>query len=121
MADRMPERGRRLAGKRAARTIRDGARDHQRHFITALGEGLEAGEDRGLGVQGVEDRFDQENVGNAVYEPPDLLAIGDAELVEADRAETRIVDVGRKRSGSVRRPQRASDEAAPSVRLLPLD
>ena len=51
----------------------------------------------------------------------DLLAIGDAELVEADRAEARIVDVRRQRRGAVGRPQRAGDEAAPSVGLLRLD
>ena len=121
MADRMPERSRRLAGKGAARAVGDGARDHQRHLKAALGEGLEAGEDRGLGVQRVENRLDEENIRAAVDETLDLLAIGDAELVEADRAETRIVDVGRKRRGSVGRPQRASDETAPSVRLLRLD
>ena len=121
MAHRMPERGRRLAGKGASRAVGDGARDHQRHLKAALGEGLEAGEDRGLGVQRVEDGLDEEDVRAAVDETLDLLAIGDAELIEADRAEARIVDVRRKRRGSVRRPQRAGDETAPSVRLLRLD
>src|SRR5580698_1084905 len=118
MADRMPERGRRLAGKRASRAIRDGARDHQRHLKAALGEGFETGEDRGLGVEGVEDGLDQENIGAAVDEAPDLLAIGDAELVETYGAEAWIVDVRRKRSGSVRRPQGSGDEPATSVGLL---
>ena len=70
MAHRMPERGRRLAGKGAARAVGDGARDHQRHLKAALGEGLEAGEDRGLGVQRVEDGFDQEDVRAAVDRGP---------------------------------------------------
>ena len=121
MAHRMPERGRRLAGKRASRAVGDGARDHERHLKAALSERLEAGEDRGLGVQRVEDGFDQQDVRAAVDEAFDLLAIGDAKLVEADRAEARIVDVRRKRRGAVGRPQGAGDEAAPSVRLLRLD
>ena len=121
MAHRMPERGRRLAGKGASRAICDGAGDHQRHLKAALGEGLEAGKDGGLGVQRIEDGFDQEDVGAAVDETLDLLAIGDAKIVEADRAETRIVDVRRKRRGAVCRPQGAGDETAPSVRLLRLD
>ena len=118
MAHRMPEGGGRLAGKRAPRTIGDGARDHQRQAGAALGELLEAGEDRGLGVQGVENGLDEENVRAAIDEPLDLLAIGDAEFVEADRAEAWIVDVGRERGGPVRGPERAGHETAPSVSLL---
>ena len=121
MAHRMPEGGRRLAGKRAPRTIGDGPRDHQRQAGAALGELLEAGEDRRLGVEGVENGLDEDEVGAAIDEPLDLLAIGDAELIEADRAEARIVDVRRQRRGAVRRPQRAGDEAAPSVRFFRLD
>ena len=121
MADRMPERGRRLAGKGAPRAVGDGARDHERHLKAALSERLEAGEDRGLGVQRVEDGLDQQEVRAAIDETLDLLAIGDAEVVEADRAEAGIVDVGRKRSGAVGRPKSAGDEAAPSIRLLRLD
>ena len=93
MAHRMPEGGRGLAGKRAPRTIGDGARDHQRQAGATLGELLEAGEDRRFGVEGVEDGLDEEDVGAAIDEPLDLFAIGDAELVEADCAEARIVDV----------------------------
>ena len=45
---------------------------------TALrGEDLLAGEDRRLGVQRVEDRLDQDQVGAAVDQPADLLGIGD--------------------------------------------
>ena len=121
MAHRMPECGRRLAGKGAPRAVGDGARDHQRHLKATLGESFEASEDRRLGVERVEDGFDQEDVRAAVDEPSDLLAIGDAELVEADRAETRIVDVRGKRGRAVRRPQSAGDEAARAIGLLRLD
>ena len=121
MAHRMPEGGRRLAGKRAPRAVGDRARDHQRQANAALGERLKAGEDRRLGVERVENGLDQDEVGAAVDEAADLLAVGDAQLVEGDRAEAGIVDVGRQRSGAVRRPQRAGDEAAPAVRLFRLD
>ena len=121
MAHRMPECRRRLAGKRAPRTVSDGARDHQRQAGAALGERLEASEDRRLGVERVENGLDQDEVGAAVDEPANLLAIGDAELVEADRPEARIVDVRGQRRGAIRRPQRAGDEAAPTVCSFRLD
>ncbi len=121
VAHRMPERGRRLAGQGAARAVGDGARDHQRHGCAALSESLEAGEDRGLGVERVEYGLDEENLRAAVDQPPDLLAIGDAKLVEADRAEARIVDVGRQRGSAVGRSESARDETAPSVGLFGLD
>ena len=41
------------------------------------------GEDRGLGVERVEDGLDQEGVDAAVDQAAHLLAIGDAQLVEA--------------------------------------
>src|SRR3984885_15871217 len=84
MADRVPEGGWRLARKRPPRTVGDGARDHQRHRKAALGERLEAGEDRRLGVQRVENGFDQQNVRTAIDETLDLFAIGDPEFIKAD-------------------------------------
>ena len=76
MAHRMPERRRRLARKRAAGAVGDGAGDHHRQANAALGEDLFAGEDRRLGVERVEDRLDQDDVGAAVDQAADLLGIG---------------------------------------------
>ena len=121
MAHRMPERGRRLAGKRAAGKIGDRAGNHDRQTHTLLDENLVAGEDRRLGVQRVEDRLDQDDVGAAVDQPAQLLAIGDAQIVEADGAVAGIVDVRRDRRGAVGRPERAGDEAALAVFLLSAD
>ncbi len=118
MADRVPERGRRLARERAAGAVGDGAGDHHRQPAAALGERLLAGEDRRLGVQRVEDGLDQEQVGAAVDQPADLLGVGIAQLVEGDGAEAGIVDVGRHRGGAVGRPERAGDEARLAVVLL---
>ena len=54
-------------------------------------------------------------VGAAVDQPAQLLAVGRAQLVEADGAEARVVDVRRHRGGAVGRPERAGDEAPPAV------
>ena len=48
-------------------------------------------EDRGLGVEGVEDGLDQEQVDAAVDEAACRLAVGRAELVEGDVARPRVV------------------------------
>ena len=68
-------------------------------------------EQRGLAVQRVEDRLDEEEVGAAFGEALDRFAVRRDELVEADIARTGIVDVGRDRRRAVRRPERAGDEA----------
>ena len=47
------------------------------------------GVDRRLGVERVEDGLDQQEVGAALEQPVDLLAIGAAQLVEGDGAEAR--------------------------------
>ncbi len=119
--DRMPEGGRRLAGERAAGAVGDRAGDHQRQAQVALGEGLLAGENRGLGVQRVEDGLDQDQVRAAVDQAADLLAVGDPEIVEGDGAVARIVDVGRQGRRAVGRPEGAGDEPSLAVGLLRLD
>ena len=76
------------------------------------------GGDRRLGVERVEDRLDQEQVGAALDQPLDLLGIGAAQLVEGDGAEAGIGDVGRDRGGAIGRPERAGDEARAAVLRL---
>ena len=46
-------------------------------------------EDRGLGVERVEDGLDQEEIGAAVEQAARLLGIGDAQIVEGDGAKAR--------------------------------
>ena len=77
VAHRIPERGRRLAGQHAAGTVGDGAGDHHRHVDAALLADLGDGVDRGLGVERVEDRLDQQQIDAAVDQAARLLAIGD--------------------------------------------
>ena len=52
------------------------------------------GSDRRLGVERVEDGLDQQEVGTAFEQPFGLLGIGAAQLVEGDRAQAGIGDVG---------------------------
>ena len=87
----------------AAGQVGDGAGDHHRHVDAALLEDFGDRVDRRLGVQRVEDGLDQQQVGAAVEQAVDLLAIGVAQLVEGDGAEAGIVDVGRDRGGAVGR------------------
>ena len=75
-------------------------------------------DDRRLGVERVEDRLDEDDLGAAVDEAPHLLGIGLAHLVEGDRAVAGIVHVGRDRQRAVRRADGAGDEAAAAVLRL---
>ena len=120
VTQRMPERGRRLPRQRAPGAVGDRAGDHQRQAQPARGEDLLAGEDRRLGVERVENRLDQDDVGAAVDQADDLLGVRFAQRVESDRAKAGIVDVGRDRRGAVGRPERAGDEAALAVDALSL-
>ena len=116
MLDREPERLDRLSRERAAAAVDDRDRDPERQ----LGRDLLRGEDRGLGVEGVEDRLDQEHVDAAVAQPADLLRVGLAHVVEGDRAKGGVVDLRREREGHVERADRAGDEAVrPESRGLP--
>ena len=93
------------------RAVGDGDRGHHRPADAALVERPLDREQRGLGVQRVEDRLDQQEVDAAVEQPERLLAVGGLELVEGDGARAGVVDVARQRGGLVRRPERAGHEA----------
>ena len=115
VADRMPEGGGRLARQRAPRQVGDRARDHHRQAQVLFDEDLFAGEDGGLGVQRVEDRLDQDQVGAAIHQAPDLFRVSRRQLIEGDRPEARIVHIRADRSRAVRRPERAGHETRPPV------
>jgi hypothetical protein len=51
-------------------------------------------EQRGLGVEGIEDGLDQEEVGSSVQESPNRVSIGRHQLVEAHVPEAWIVHIG---------------------------
>ena len=118
VADRIPECRRRLTGQQPPRHVRDRAGDHDRHAHAARFGLVEDGVDRGLGVERVEDRLDQEEVRAAVEQAAYLLGIGIAQLVERDGAEAGIGDIGRDRRRAVGRADRACDEALAPVLVL---
>ena len=82
----VPERLGDLAGQRAPGRVGDGAGDDHRPAAAALLEQRLEREDRGLGVEGVEDRLDQQQVGAAVDQAAGLLEVGLDQLVEGDVA-----------------------------------
>jgi hypothetical protein len=86
-------------------------RDHHRH---PDGGGLEQRvdrEQRGLGVERVEDGLHQQEIGAAVEQAACPLGVGGHQLVERDVAEARVVDVGRERRAAVGRAEHARHEA----------
>ncbi len=70
------------------------------------------GGDRGLRVQRVEDRLDEQQVDAALAQAADLLGVGLDDLVEGVRAVGRVVDARGERERHVQRADRAGDEAA---------
>src|SRR5690606_39189520 len=106
-----------LFRSRAARAVGDGARDPQgqglQSFVLQILDRL----DRGLAVQGVEHRLDQEDVDDAVVQGAGLLLIGLINLVIGDGAIAGVVDVRAQRQGAVGRADGAGDEAG-LVRLF---
>ena len=79
--------------------------------VDDLGDGV----DRGLGVERVEDRLDQQHVDRSVEQPPDLFCVRDAQVVERHGAVPGIRDVWRDRRCPVRRTDGAGDEPPPAV------
>ena len=112
---RIPERLRQLAGQQAAGLVGDGAGDHHGHVDAALLGDLGDRVERRLGVQRVEDGLDQQQIGAAVEQALDLLAIGLAQIVEGDGAIAGVGDIRRDRGGAVGRAERAGDEARLAV------
>ncbi len=105
MLDRRPERLDRLPGECPARQVDDGDADPEWH----LRRDVVRGGDRGLRIQRVEDRLDQEQVDAPVDEAPNLLGVRLDDLVEGMRAEARLVDARAQRECDVERADRASN------------
>ena len=111
--NRVPERLGRLARQRASRRIGDRARDDDRQPSAATIERLLDREERRLGVQRVENGFDQQQVGAAVDQSLGRLRVRRDQLVVLDVARAGIVHVRRDRCGPIRRSERAGDEPRP--------
>ena len=104
-----------LSRQGAAGGIGNGAGDHDRQACRAaqalVVEVLLDREHRRLGVEGVEDGLDQQDVRPALHQRVGGLVVLFRQFREADVAEARIVDVRRDRQGAAGRPQHPRDEA----------
>ena len=94
--DRHPEGLDRLAGQGASAAVGDRDRDHDGHPVAPRLEHLFDGHQRGLRVERVEDRLDQQQVAAAVEQPARLLRVGVLHLLEGDGPERRVVHVRRQ-------------------------
>ncbi len=110
VVDRQIKRFERLARERPPAPVGDRHRDHERQRLAGRLADLVDRDERGLRVQRVEDRLDEQDVGAAVDEPADLLGVRVLQLIEGDRAYRRVVDVRRDRQRPVGRPDRAGHE-----------
>ena len=114
--DRGPEGLDRLPGQRSPAQVHDRDREPQRQ----VRRDLAGGRDRGLRVERVEDRLDQQQVDAALGQGRDLLRVRGLHLIEGDRAEGRVVHPRRERQRHIERTHRARDETtAGFVRGLP--
>ncbi len=111
MTHRVPERFDRLPGKRSPAQVGDGSRDHDGQACADVFEQRVDGEKRGLGVQGVEDRLDEDHVGAALDESAKRFGVGGAKPGEVDVAKARVVHVGRDGRGAIGRSQHAGHPA----------
>ena len=75
------------------------------------------GDERGLGVERVEDGFDEQQIDAAGDERAHLLGVGGLDLVEGDDAEAGVVGVGRVGERDGERPDGAGDEALTAGRV----
>ena len=115
---RDPEGLGRLAGERASAEVGDRARDHDGQTMVCLPVNLVDRVNRCLGVQGVENRLDEQDVGAAVDQAAYLLLIGRRDLFERDRPVARVIDVGRQGERAVERANRSRHETGLPGRRL---
>ena len=102
----------RLRGDHGLAATPDGGGDHEREFDFVLGEHFLDGDERSLGVEGVEDRFDEQQVHAAGDQGAHLAAVVGFALVEGDDAEAGVVGVRGVRERYRQRPDGAGDVAA---------
>ena len=110
--DRVPERLDGLRGDHRLATAAHGGGDHQREADAVLGEDLLDGDEGGFGVEGIEDRLDEQKVGAAGDEGADLAAVVGLDLIKGDNAEAGVVGVGGVGERDGERPDGSGDVAA---------
>ena len=102
-----------LPRERAPAFVHDGDRNHDGKPNALLFEDVLDCAERGFGIQGVENRFDQQQVDSTVEEATHLLRVCFTGFVECERPVARIIDVGTETQGLVEWTDRASDVAIP--------
>ena len=116
MADGMPEGFRRLARQVAAAGIHHTDGNHDRERMPRVPKQPLDGEERSLGVERVEHRLDQQEIGSAIHKAPCLLAVGRLQCLEGRVAKGWIRDIRRQGSRHVGGADRPCHEAR-AVRL----
>ena len=99
VADRVPKGFDRLPRQRAARQVGDRARDHQRQSDLQAILHLLDGQERGLGVERVEDGFHQQDIHAPFDERLHLFGVSRDQLLKTHGPESGIVDIRRDRGG----------------------
>ncbi|CAJ1779925.1 hypothetical protein LMCDFJHI_02900 [Aeromonas salmonicida] len=100
-----------LTGESTARGIRDGAGDHHRQAVTQRLKHPFHREGSRLGVEGIEDGLDQNEVGATLDQGMGRLRIRSHQLVIGDVALAGIVHVRRDGAGAVGGTQHTGDKA----------
>ncbi len=99
-----------LARQGAAGGVGDGSESHDRQLHAEFLEHALDGEDRRLGVEGVEDGLDQDQVGAAFDQAAGRLDVVLHQFVEGDVAVAGVVHVRGNRAGAAGRAEHAGDE-----------
>jgi len=107
----MPERVDGLSRENPPAGVRDGDRDHQGKPLPALFEDFVDRHQGGLGVEGVEDGFHQQQVHAAFDQSEGGFAVHRAQGLEADIARRRVGHVGGNRERARGRPDGARHPA----------
>src|SRR5712671_7792348 len=110
MANRIIEGLGRLPRQGAAGSVCDRSRNYHRQALPARLEGALDRDKRRLGVQRIEYSLDEQQIDAAIDKPVERLAVRQYQLVECDRAITRVVDIGRDRRGLIGRSEDPGDE-----------
>ena len=82
-----------LARQCSTGRVGNGAGDHDRQFKTVVLKELLGRVNGGLGVQGVENGFDKDQIGAAFHQPGDRFIVVIHQGLEVHVPVTRVVDV----------------------------